>query len=57
MADKVIFFPLDITYWVEHDKPVVYLFGRTTDNKQICVIDPNFEPYFYVIPKKGKEVV
>ena len=56
MADKVIFFPLDITYWVEHDKPVVYLFGRTTDNKQICVIDPNFEPYFYVIPKKGKEV-
>jgi len=51
MADKVIFFPLDITYKVEKNKAVIYLYGRTTDNKQICVVDESFEPYFYVIPK------
>ncbi len=56
MADKIIFFPLDITYKIVHNKPVIYLFGRTIDKKQICVIDENFEPYFYVIPKKGMYV-
>ncbi len=56
MADKVTFYPLDVTYKIEKNKAVVYLFGRTTDNKQICVVDENFEPYFYVIPKKGNGV-
>ena len=56
MEDKVIFYPLDITYKIEKGKAVIYLYGRTADNKQICVIDENFEPYFYVIPKRGKDV-
>jgi len=56
MADKVMFYPLDITYKIEKNKAVIYLFGRTVDNKQICVVDESFEPYFYVIPKKGKDV-
>jgi DNA polymerase I len=56
MADKVVFFPLDVTYKIENNKAVIYLFGRTTADKQICVVDENFEPYFYVIPKKGKNV-
>jgi len=56
MADKITFFPIDITYKIEHDKAIIYLFGRTSDNKQICVVDRDFEPYFYVIPKKGSEV-
>jgi len=56
MADKIVFFPLDITYKIENNKAVIYLFGRTTDNKQVCVIDDSFGPYFYVIPKKGKSV-
>ena len=55
MAEKIIFFPIDITYKIENNKAVIYLFGRTLDNKQICVIDQNFEPYFYVIPKKGRQ--
>ena len=56
MADKIVFFPLDITYKIENNKAAIYLFGRTADDKQICVIDDTFEPYFYVIPKKGEEV-
>ncbi len=53
MPEKIQFFPLDITYKVVDDKPIIYLYGKTTAGKQICVIDDSFEPYFIVIPKKG----
>ncbi len=56
MPEKITFFPADITYRIENNKAVIYLFGRTRDNRQICVIDDSFEPYFYVIPKRGREV-
>lgn len=46
------FYPIDLTYKVVGDKPVIYIYGRTKENKQICVIDDDFMPYFYVIPKK-----
>ena len=50
------FFPLDFTYKIEDNKPVIYLFGRTIDNQQICVIDDSFLPYFWVVPKKGADI-
>ncbi|HZX44888.1 MAG TPA: DNA-directed DNA polymerase [Candidatus Nanoarchaeia archaeon] len=53
---KITFFPIDITYKIESGKAVIYMFGRTADGKQVCVADRNFEPYFYVIPKKGENV-
>lgn len=56
MAEKIQFFPLDITYKVVDDKPVIYLFGKTTAGEQICVVDDTFEPYLIVVPKKGKAV-
>ncbi len=56
MADKIRFFPLDVMYKVIDEKPVIHLFGRTADNKQVCVLYDNFEPYFYVIPKKGSDI-
>ena len=34
-------------------KPVIYLFGKTVDNTQICVLDDSLTPYFYVIPRNG----
>lgn len=51
----VQFYPVDATYKVVNGKPQVYLFGRTITGEQICVIDANFEPYFYAIPKKGED--
>ena len=57
MADKIRFFPLDVMYKVIDEKPVIHLYGRTTDNKQICVLYDSFEPYFYVIPKKGDDII
>lgn len=44
---KLQFYPLDIVY-----KPgngdVIYLYGRTSEGRRVCVIDEGFEPYFYV---------
>ena len=48
-AEKVQFYPLDITYRIEDNKAKILLFGRTVNKEQICVIDENFEPYFYVL--------
>ena len=52
MADlkskKILFYPIDLDYKVIAGKPIIYLYGRTKEGKQICVKDKTFEPYFYV---------
>ncbi|MBW2971555.1 DNA-directed DNA polymerase [Candidatus Woesearchaeota archaeon] len=50
---KLQFYPVDLTYKVVRGKPAVYIYGRTKDGKHIGVVDEDFEPYFYVVPKKG----
>src|SRR3989344_1611489 len=47
---EFVFFPIDISYGTMSDRTVIYLFGRTQNNEQVCVIDDDFEPYFYVTP-------
>jgi DNA polymerase I len=56
MGDKIRFFPLDVMYKVIDEKPIIHLFGKTSDNKQICVLYDSFDPYFYVIPKQGSDI-
>ena len=56
MAEKTRFFPLDITYKELDGKPVIHIFGRTEDKKQICVLFEGFKPYFYALPKKGYDM-
>ncbi|MDA1197167.1 MAG: DNA-directed DNA polymerase [Nanoarchaeota archaeon] len=51
MTKKIQAYLLDITYKVLNNKAVIHLYARSTDNKLICIQDPTFEPYFYVIPK------
>ena len=53
---KLRFYPVDLTYKIVRDKAAVYIYGRTPDNKQVCVVDEDFEPYFYVVPRKGASV-
>jgi DNA polymerase elongation subunit (family B) len=55
-ADKVQFYPLDITYRIEDNKAKILLFGRTINKEQICVIDENFEPYFYVLLRDENKI-
>ncbi len=47
------FYPVDLTYKMVRGRAAVYIYGRTKDGKQICVVDEGFEPYFYVLPEKG----
>jgi len=41
---------LDIDYRVVGGKAVIYLYGRTPEGQQICLVDKSFQPYFTVIP-------
>ncbi len=51
------FFPIDISYETNQEgKAAIQLFGRTVDGKKICVIDPSFKPYFYVIPYNKEQL-
>lgn len=55
---KVEFYPLDISYETNaNGKAIIQIFGRTFDNKKICVLDQGFNPYFYVIPKNDAEII
>ncbi|MBU2561923.1 MAG: DNA-directed DNA polymerase [Nanoarchaeota archaeon] len=53
---KLQFYPIDLTYKVVRGRAAVYMYGRTKDGKQIGVVDEDFEPYFYVVPKKGVSI-
>jgi DNA polymerase I len=53
---KLSFYPTDIAYTVKNGKAIIQLYGRTTEGKQICVIDESFEPYFYVVGGSKKEL-
>ena len=53
---KIQFFPLDVTYKIIDEKAVIHLFGITSKGEQICVLDSNFKPYFWVIPKKERDI-
>ncbi|MBW3022829.1 DNA-directed DNA polymerase [Candidatus Woesearchaeota archaeon] len=48
------FYPIEVTYKIVNNKASIYLFGRTPNNEQVCVVDENFEPYFYVEPKEDE---
>jgi DNA polymerase I len=55
MTETIQFYPLDIAYKVIGNKPRIYLYGRTASNEQICIIDDNFRPYFYVLLKNDDD--
>ncbi len=47
-------FIIDADYTVIENKAVIRLFCKDEMGKTILVLDSNFEPYFYVMPKEGK---
>lgn len=46
---SILFYLTDITYKIENNKAVIYLFGKTKQGKRLIVKDENFKPYFYVL--------
>ena len=53
---KLYFYPLEIISKTKAERTNIELYGKTLDNDQICVIDKNIKPYFYVIPKGEKTI-
>ncbi len=42
---------LDLDYEEIDENISLILYGRTPDHKRVVVVDPTYEPYFYVLPK------
>jgi len=45
---------LDADYIDEKNQSIIRLFCKSKNKKLVC-LDYNFKPYFYILPKKGKE--
>jgi DNA polymerase, archaea type len=52
---RLDFWLLDLNHEPHEDKSAIWLWGVTHDNKRILAIDPNFQPYFYLMPKEGQD--
>jgi len=50
MPDRIIFYPLDVTYKIRNNHAVIYLYGKTAEQR-VCVTYAQFQPYFYVEPQ------
>jgi DNA polymerase I len=53
---KLDFWLLDFNHEAHEGKSAIWLWGVTHDNKRVLVIDPNFQAYFYLMPKKGQDI-
>jgi DNA polymerase I len=53
---RLDFWLLDLNHEAHEGKSAIWLWGVTHDNKRVLVIDPNFQSYFYLLPKKGQDV-
>jgi DNA polymerase I len=49
-------FFIDADYVTENNKAVIRLWCKDASGKNVIVLDPNFEPYFYVVPRYGLDV-
>lgn len=45
---------LDADYTLVEDVPTIRLFCKNAEGKNFLVLEQNFKPYFYILPKKGK---
>ncbi|MCS7106436.1 MAG: hypothetical protein NZ942_03905, partial [Candidatus Aenigmarchaeota archaeon] len=45
---------IDADYVLKENKGIVRLFCKNEEEKTVLVLDENFEPYFYAMPKEGK---
>ncbi|MBD3309915.1 DNA polymerase [Candidatus Woesearchaeota archaeon] len=55
MAEKLDFYPMEISYKVIDGRPSVFLYG-TADSRRICVLDDSFVPYFIIIPVEKADI-
>lgn len=49
------FFLIDIDYDIMEGKLYTILFGRMENEKRAVILDPGYEPYFYVLPSNAEK--
>ena len=54
MRETITFWPLDVTYTIQDNVPVVCFWSITDDGKRVLILDRTFRPYFYVLPKDNR---
>ncbi|MEM5867051.1 MAG: DNA-directed DNA polymerase, partial [Candidatus Aenigmatarchaeota archaeon] len=52
LKEKLLVFDAD--YILMEEKPVIRLFCKNSEGKTFLLLDKNFLPYFYALPKEGK---
>ncbi len=50
------FYPSYLTYKIINNLSAIVIYGRAVDGRQVMVVDRNYLPYFYVIPKEGIDI-
>ncbi len=53
---RLDFWLLDLNHEAHEGRSAIWLWGVTHDNKRVLVIDANFQPYFYLLPKKDQDI-
>ena len=48
-------FVLDVDYELENENPIIRIWGKSERNENVLVLFEGFYPYFYAMPKEGKE--
>ncbi|MCS7385950.1 MAG: DNA polymerase II [archaeon GB-1867-005] len=51
MRKILTFWPLDVTYAIQDNVPIICFWSITDDGKRVLILDRTFRPYFYVLPK------
>src|SRR3989344_3364079 len=46
--ETLTFYPIDLSYRLESDKPQILIYGKTSNGDKVCIVDNSFEPYFLV---------
>ena len=53
---RLEFWLLDVNHEAHEGRSAIWLWGVTHDNQRVLAIDPNFQSYFYLLPKKGQDI-
>src|SRR5260370_4538962 len=49
------FWLLDLSHETYHGKSSIWLWGITHEGKRILIIENNYRPYFYLLPRKDQD--
>src|SRR5690242_19929183 len=52
---RLTFWLLDLNHEKYDNKPAIWLWGITHEGKRVLIIDNNYSPYFYLLPKQDQD--